>query len=357
MNHEFGNDPAKIERYRKFWTREPVDRPLVGFSLKSWFSILEFSATKKWQIGAPLTPEAILPEEFVGDQEQLLREGETIEDDILRGASPLQGLRWFPAFLGCVVRILGESVSAEDRCLSWDEIEALAIDYEGPWFQKYIEFTKVLAERAQGRYPVSHGTLLGPSDVGAVLRGHEQMVFDCYDTPQKVGNMLSIIGNWFCDILDEQRKHVPLFHGGYCDAQYQLWAPEPIARLQEDNVFLCSPELYRKFLQPVDRRMAARYPCSFIHLHSTSMYLLDAILEVEEIRAYELNIEPFNIEFKDMLKYFKMVQKADRSLIIRGSVSRDELKTLLGELDPTGLYLYIMVEDLRQAENLGKLVF
>ncbi len=356
MSHAFGNDPAKVERYKKFWSREPVDRPLIGFSLKSWFSILEFSATKKWEIGAPLTPGAILPEEFVSDQEQLLREGETIEDDILRGASPLQGLRWFPAFLGCDVRILGESVSARDRCLSWDEIGALAIDYEGPWFQKYIEFTRVLVDRARGRYPVSHGTLLGPSDVGAVLRGHEQMVYDCYDSPRKVGALLSKIGTWFCNILEEQRKNVPLFHGGYYDAQYQLWAPEPIARLQEDNMFLFSPELYRRFLQPVDRQMAAKFPCSFMHLHSTSMYLLDAILEVEEIRACQLNIEPFNIEFKDMIEYFKMVQKADRSLLIRGSISPDELKVLLNELDPTGLYLYIMVDDLRQAEGLGKLV-
>jgi hypothetical protein len=34
MKFEFGNDPAKIEGYKKFWKREPVKRPLVGFSLK-----------------------------------------------------------------------------------------------------------------------------------------------------------------------------------------------------------------------------------------------------------------------------------------------------------------------------------
>ena len=29
MDHAFGNDPAKIERYRRFWAGDRVDRPLI----------------------------------------------------------------------------------------------------------------------------------------------------------------------------------------------------------------------------------------------------------------------------------------------------------------------------------------
>ena len=182
------------------------------------------------------------------------------------------------------------------------------------------------------------------------------MACDLYDSPEQVHAMLMKMGMLFCDILAEQRKHIPAFFDGYFDAQYQLWAPGPTIRLQEDNSFLFSPEHYRKFLQPVDRRMAEQYPCSFIHLHSTSLHLLNAFLEIEEIRAFELNLEPFNIRLEDMIAYFRTVQRADRSLLIRGSVTPDELNLLLNELDPAGLYLYIMVKDLREMEVLRKML-
>ncbi len=41
---EFGNDPAKIERYRAFWNRSDVRRPLVGFTCVGWFPFGEFAA-------------------------------------------------------------------------------------------------------------------------------------------------------------------------------------------------------------------------------------------------------------------------------------------------------------------------
>ena len=55
--YPFGNDPAKIEGYRRFWNRDPVDRPLVGFSFKSWFPLDEFSASAAWPQDSFLTPE------------------------------------------------------------------------------------------------------------------------------------------------------------------------------------------------------------------------------------------------------------------------------------------------------------
>ncbi len=69
-----------------------------------------------------------------------------------------------------------------------------------------------------------------------------------------------------------------------------------------------------------------------------------------------MNIEPFNIPCKDMIKYFQMVQNADRPLLIRGSIEPDELRLLLDNLDPAGLYLYIMVKDKEEADRLRKIL-
>jgi hypothetical protein len=147
-------------------------------------------------------------------------------------------------------------------------------------------------------------------------------------------------------------KHLPLWHGGYFDGMYQLWAPGPIIRMQEDASGLYSPALYRQFLQPLDRYLARRYANSFIHLHSTSMFILDAFLEIDELKCFEINNDAVGPPLAEMLRFFRMVQEARRSLLIRGSLTPDDARLLMEELEPRGLYLLVVVKDVREADTL-----
>jgi len=174
--------------------------------------------------------------------------------------------------------------------------------------------------------------------------------------PEKSSELLWKLGHIFREFTEELWKQIPLFHDGYFDAQYQLWSPGPIIRMQEDATALYSPDLHRKFVQPVDRMIASHFANSFIHLHSTSMFLLDAFLEIEEIQCFQINIESFNIPVKDMMKYFQVVQKADRPLLIRGSFEEEEMRILLDSLEPGGLYLHIVVKDMGEIESLRPLL-
>ena len=344
--HPFGNDPAKIERYRAFWNREDADRPLVGFSFIGWYPLEYFTACRTWKVNDYITPEMLEPNEWLNDYEKLLREGEELEDDMLRGACPIQVAFpcFIPAILGSKIRVLPDNVMGEEQKLSWEEALERRLDYESPWFQKYVEFAEALVKRAEGRYPISHGAELGPTDLHALLRGHNESIIDLMDEPGKSAELLMNLGHAFAEFFRETWKRLPLYHDGYFDAQYQLWAPGPIIRMQEDATAVFSPDLYRRLVQPVDRMIAGQFACNFIHLHTTSMFMLDAFLEIEELRCFEINIEAFNIPVKGMIEYFRMVQDADRPLLIRGSLTEDELRLVLDCLDPRGLYLHIMPE-------------
>jgi hypothetical protein len=96
--------------------------------------------------------------------------------------------------------------------------------------------------------------------------------------------------------------------------------------------------------------IAASFENSFIHLHATSMIMLDAFLEIEDIRCFEINIEPFSITAKDMIPYFKTVQAADRPLIVRGTPTPEELQLLMDALDPAGLYVQLIVQDMAEID-------
>lgn len=352
--HEFGNDPAKVELYRAFWRRANADRPLVGFSIKSWFPLQEFAASAAWQDSDYLTPDMVDPQAFLDDQERQLREGEQMDDDILRGASPSQAVPWLDGMLGARLRILPGSILGEERGLALSELAAMQLDHAGPWYERYMSFIDSLVGRARGRFPVSHGTLIGPCDLAAMLRGHGQHVEDLLFQPEATAAHLRRMGEIFTEITQEAWQRIPLYHGGYYDAQYQIWAPGPIARMQEDASGLYSPTLYRQLLQPVDRFVAGQFASAFIHLHSTSMFLLDAFLEVEGIRLFQVNYEKTSggPDMAGMIPFFRLIQRAGRPLLVRGSFTPDEARLLVDALDVRGLYVYVMVSDMREVEAL-----
>ena len=52
------NPEEKLERHRLFWSRRPTDRPLVGFTIGSYFPVHRFDAARDLLQGNDL----ILPE-------------------------------------------------------------------------------------------------------------------------------------------------------------------------------------------------------------------------------------------------------------------------------------------------------
>ena len=348
----FGNDPAKIARYRDFWSRADVDRPLIGFTLVGWFPLQAFSASQRWAESRYLTPEMLVPQDLVEDHVRMIREGDLIEDDLIRGVGPMQvAVPFLPGMLGCRVRVLPENVMGEEQHLPWDEALRIRVDRHNPWYQRYLELAEALVRVADGQFPVSHGAEIGPTDMHAVLRGHSQSILDCIDEPLRTAQLLKSLGEIFCQVTEEVWERIPLFCGGYFDAQYSLWAPGPIIRMQEDATAVYSPELYRRLVQPTDRMLASRFECNFMHLHSTSMFLLDAFLEIEEIRCLEVNNDASGPPIEAMVPCFQRIQEAGRPLLIRGAFEPDELRMLVEALDPRGLFLLIMVRTLSEVDE------
>jgi hypothetical protein len=122
--------------------------------------------------------------------------------------------------------------------------------------------------------------------------------------------------------------------------------------MQEDASAVYSPALYRRFVQGPDRWIARHFPNAFIHLHSTSMFLLDGFLEIEEIRCFQVNNDALGPPVAKMLPHFQKIQRAGKPLLIRGAFAPGELKLVLDSLDPRGLLLNVMVGSVAETEPL-----
>ena len=354
-SHQFGNDPEKIDRYRAFWDRSPVDRPLVGFTRVGWFPLSAFAAAAQWQGKRYLEPEDLEPDRLVADHIRMIEEGNDIDDDLIRGVGPMQvAVPFVPGIVGCRARVLPENVMGEEEHRGWSELLELELDRDNRWYRKYLELAEALAAEADGRFPVSHGAEIGPTDMHAVLRGHAQSIVDLVEEPEKSAELLDRCGRIFRDLTADVWRRLPRFHGGYFDAQYSLWAPGTIVRMQEDATAVYSPDLYRRLVQPVDRMIARSFECSFMHLHSTSMFLLDAFLEIDEIRCYEVNNDASGPPLLQMVPHFRKIQAHGKPLLIRGSFAPEEIELLTGKLEPHGLFLLIMVRDHDEIEQIRR---
>ena len=88
------------------------------------------------------------------------------------------------------------------------------------------------------------------------------------------------------------------------------------------------------------------------------MFILDAFLEIEQIRCFEVNYEVHSggPPIEGMVPYFQMIQGAQRPLLIRGSFTPDEISLLMDALEPRGLYVYIMVTSMKEVDTLRPLL-
>jgi hypothetical protein len=86
------------------------------------------------------------------------------------------------------------------------------------------------------------------------------------------------------------------------------------------------------------------------------MIALDHILDVPTIRCLEINNDVGGPPVSWLIPYLQKVQKAKKPLLVRGSFTPDEMRLVMDSLEPAGLYLYIMIKDMREVEALRPIV-
>ena len=334
----------KIKRYLAFWNNSPMERPMVGFSLGGWFSFQSYSAIQKHRGQANLSPDMLSPEKYFDDYDRIVAPWPEIEDDVIHSVAPIPAFPWLEAMLGIQVQVGNESIWAKEGGFDYQNIDKLDLSKDNPWRRKYLEFVAGLQDRYGDRYPVGQPILRGTSDMVAALRGSQQMIFDLYDCPERFQQLAGLCTDFSIGLIRDQLAITRPFHDGFEVESFTLWAPGGIVRMQEDASALFSPDLYVKHLQGEDQRTASSFPYNVIHLHSSSLLLLDRIVEVEAIKCIQINKDQGGWAVPKMLPLFKMVQRRGKRLLIRGKLDREDLAHLRKELSPDGLYLQIVID-------------
>jgi len=351
---EFGKPKSveeKIEGYMKFWNLEGVKQPLIGFDVGGFFPVQWFGALRDIEETDYLKPEHLIVEKYLSDYTKLYERSASVDDDLIKGVSPIPAIPWMEAMLGCPVEISGESIWGKERNASWEELDDLALFDDNPWLQKYLEFLTALVQNAAGRYPISQPILRGISDMIGALRGNNQALFDTLEAPDRVKDLAVRCTDALIAVTQKQYDIIEPFHGGYLIEQFGMWSPEIIVRLQEDVSAVYSPRTYCDLIQPFDRQVADAFPSCLIHLHNSSLFLIDYFLEVEEIDVFQINRDLVGMSTREMIPYLQKVQQRNRRLLIRGPMSFEDLKLMKENLAPTGLILQIVLNNAEKVDE------
>jgi len=226
-----------------------------------------------------------------------------------------------------------------------------------PWVNCLLQFTKELVDFAQGRFPVCAPLLRGAGDVAAALRGAETFVLDLMDTPEASQELLDICAMVRLQVLARLNAVIPPWRETHAAGGYpcRVWSKRTLAYYQEDCAAYLSPDIFKKFLLPIARKMAAAAEVSFMHLHSVCLYPVDILLEDGSFDVIEINIDHEGTAppLRQLLGAFRKIQQSGKALLLWGRMSDEDLACLSQELDPAGLSLQPIRNVAEENSTLG----
>jgi hypothetical protein len=353
MNHD-------IDEYRRrhlaFWNLKAVEQPLVGFTIgvgvNAWSYWQYNKATVKLLNRRSIVADDLNPADFVDDQLKYLELCDQIDDDICRTAMPLASIPWMEAILGCPVLSTEAGFKSAEILDYISSLKPLPFDPDNPWVKKYLEFVEVYGEAFGSHYPVSQSVLRGPSDLACALLGAENATMALVMDSSDMHRLLEYVTGQLEKFLRLQLKHLPKFQDGYVIGQYDIWAPEPCIRFQEDFTVLYSPRYYVEFLMSLDERLAGISPYNLIHLHASSLFLIDHFLEVSGIRAFQVTKDPGGTFLSEMIPALQKIQQAGKPLIVKGEFDDADIELMKRNLSLHGLCIQPVVNGISQAETL-----
>jgi len=340
------------EKHRALWTRSAAqsatekpsnEGPIIGDKRINAFLIGGVSLEK---IDRPIEPGDIDTDIAVRWAEDQFQSGDGFLDgELVWGAPPVPGIPWSEAILGCPVYQSEESRSlwAGSWLENWDEMERVLPLSDNAWFLKLMDLSEAFVKNADGRYPVTQTVLKGPSEIMTAMRGYEQLCLDFYDSPEQVHKLASFCTDIWIETAQALFEIIPPFDGGYAAPRLEIWAPGQLIRFEEDATIFFSSETYREFIREYDCRIASSFEYSLMHTHSGDCKFIEDLLDMEELPAIQVTIDPNGPPYTELIPLLKRTQEAGKALIVTHELEKKDVDVLAEELYPSGLALERMI--------------
>jgi len=339
----FHSPQSLLPRHEAFLHCEKVDRPLLGAWIGGYYPAEQFpQGHHSWQVGQLLRPADARFEAFHDDYEMLYRIHQEADDDFFYVGSAYWGIPWLEAILGCAIHVGETSCWAEMSRVDSRDLSRPGFDLpDNAWFQCLMRFTQDLVQFAGGRFPVCPPLLRGPGDAACALCGPEAVAMALIDGESWTDELLAGCAKLRLEVLKHLHRVIPAWHGTHAAGGYacKLWTARTVAYYQEDSAAVFNPRLFADHLLPLARLTKRLADVHFIHLHSSCLYLVDALLADDTFSVIEVNLDHpgSSPPLAQYLPALQRIQQAGRPLLLWGEIDPANWDLLQEELSPVGL--------------------
>ncbi len=326
------NWPETQEKWRSYWKRQNVGRPLMR-------------VVAQVENPAPL-PEAFVPanptEKYTDAAKLVGRYRHFCENhEFLAESFPNLSVDFGP---GSVAAYIGSDIVFHDDTVWFTEVladlddleeaEPFVFDPENAWFKKHLALVEECKTLAQGDFPICIPDLMENIDVIASLRGAETTIFDMIDSPEEMTARIQQISDIYFEYYNRFYDIVKMQDDSSIYTVFQIWGEGKSAKLQCDFSALMSPQNFRDFIQQPLRAQAQQLDNVIYHLDGPdAIKHLDAVMEIEEIDALQWTSGDYGPDgtFEEWYVIYDKAYRAGKALWVK--VYSGEYQDWLARID------------------------
>jgi hypothetical protein len=325
-----------LERYRRFWSRSKTRVPFIVR-----IPDLEIPADKYFTD----------PEAYAGFYENMFSRRMDIRDDFIPSAVLELGAGFTVGLFGGEVSF-GADTSWSDHPLdSWDRMDHIRWNFDCRWGKYFEELIKYFVRRGEGKYTVGLRNS-GPLDFMANLRNPTLLCVDVFEEPDRFHDLAKCCGEAMKRHMARQFDLIPPVAGGYCD-YFSMWMPGRSAFFTCDLSGVFSPAMYKEHLFQHDQEYVRSLDRTWVHVHSGGeTHQVVNFLQLKNVLGIQIvNDSPAGPPLTELVPLFKRVQRT-HCLILR-KFPLDDLKPILKELSPLGLFLDLPSRTVDEAKKIA----
>ena len=335
-----------------FWAHEMIDRPMICVTSPKRGMTLPTE-------GVFQNPRTGYLAATTGDYGPIFDTFEKVAAATFYGG---EALPWFDinlgpdiyaGFLGAKIRCVPHSDTtwAAPVVEDWADFEVAIDRSPDGYFEQTRRYIQYAVERSEGKYLTAMMDLHGNMDAMSALRGPEDLCCDLLECPDDVyAKLQEINGTWreIYDMIYDTSRHAERGVLGWTP----FFCMGRFAVLQCDFICMIGQDMFRRYVLPSIQREAAQLDHCIFHLDGPdALRHLDDILTIPEIDCVQWipgDGQPRTVEWMDVLK---RIQAAGKSTQLH-DWTPEELRTRLGELDPSLVCINLSVPTQDEAESL-----
>jgi len=263
------------------------------------------------------------------------------QDDLIESVGNIFPTAWMEAVIGCSIHASAFGCVAKSPNVDLREAAknfSMDAALNSEWLALMVRLLDRARECAHNQLAVRQWHMRGIVDMLAAYFGEAALCTAAYDSPDALHTLADKFAETWIAVARRGLELRQRWNAGYVSA-WRVYAPEPLIDYQIDASSLFSTKMYVKYFLDADRKVLQAFPYSIVHTHATGLRHVASLTAIPELGGIEIHLdrETGVWDKESILATCHTIQARNKTLVLWGELSADDLREFQTALDPRGL--------------------